>query len=126
MTVTPIETGTEMGPYAPAVVATGPFVFVSGQGSIVDGVYERATVEVETRRALENMAKLLRQAGSRPELLVQCRVFLSDIDDFATMNEAYAEFFTGLDSRPARTTVQAGALPFGALVEIECIAAVAQ
>lgn len=125
MPVTPIESGTEMGPYAPAVVATGPFVFVSGQGSIVDGAYERASVAVETQRALQNTADLLRQAESRPDLIVQCRVFLSDIDDFATMNEAFAEFFTGHGGRPARTTVQAGALPFGALVEIECIAAVA-
>lgn len=115
-----IETDNTVGPYSPAVVAEGRFVFVSGQGAIRDGTYHPGTVEEETRMALENIADLLARAGSRLESVTQCRIFLSDIDDFAAVNEVYASFFRA--PYPARTTVQAGALPLGVKVEIECIA----
>lgn len=123
MTFRAIHTGNQVGPYSPAIVATGPFVFVSGQGSIVDGQYRPGTVAEETRAALDNLADLLRRAGSRPDLVAHCRIFLGDIADFATVNEVYAEYFG--EPYPARTTVQAGALPLGVRVEIECVAAVA-
>jgi len=117
-----IDTGNQVGPYSPAVVADGPFVFVSGQGSITDGRYRPGTIADETQAALENIAKLLELAGSRPDLVTHCRVFLSDINDFAAVNEVYGAFFS--EPYPARTTVQAGALPLGVRVEIECAAAV--
>ncbi|MEV6908683.1 Rid family detoxifying hydrolase [Amycolatopsis sp. NPDC051071] len=122
MTIRAIQTGNQVGPYSPAVVATGSFVFVSGQGSIVDGQYRPGTVAEETKAALDNLTDLVRRAGSRPDLVVQCRIFLSDIADFAAVNEVYAEYFG--EPYPARTTVQAGALPLGVRVEIECVAAV--
>lgn len=81
-------------------------------GSAVDGQYRPGTV-----------ADLLRQAGSRPDLVAHCRIFLSDITDFAAVNDVYAEYFS--EPYPARTTIQAGALPLGVRVEIECVAAVA-
>lgn len=119
-----IQTGNNVAPYSSAIVADGPFVFVSGQGSISDGVYGPGTVAEETQAALENVADLLTRAGSRPDLVTHCRIFLSDIADFAQVNEVYGRFFA--EPYPARTTVQAGALPLGAKVEIECIAAVAR
>jgi 2-iminobutanoate/2-iminopropanoate deaminase len=121
-TVEAIQTANTVGPYSPAVIAQGRFVFVSGQGAIRDGTYLPGTVEEETRMGLENIADLLQRAGSGLGSVTHCRVFLADIDDFAAVNEVYATFFS--TPYPARTTVQAGALPLGVKVEIECVAVV--
>ncbi|WP_083459710.1 RidA family protein [Jiangella muralis] len=122
--VTAIQTAATVGPYSPATVATGRFVFISGQGAIRNGAYHPGTIEDETRMTLENIADLLEQAGTDRNSVTHCRIFLSDIDDFAAVNEIYASFFS--TPYPARTTVQAGALPLGVKVEIECIAVVAE
>jgi 2-iminobutanoate/2-iminopropanoate deaminase len=103
-----------VGPYAQAVAAGG-FVLVSGQVAP-----ERGDVRSETRRVLEQVGAVLEAAGSSIEKVVRCGVFLRDLGDFAAMNEVYSEFFGA--SRPARSTIQAGALPLGAAVEIDCIA----
>ncbi|WUI02620.1 RidA family protein [Spirillospora sp. NBC_00431] len=122
MTVRPIDNGNGLGSYTPAIVADGPFVFVSGQGSIVNGAYQPGSVYDETLLALGHVAELLEQAGSHPGLVLHCRVFLQDIADFIDFDRAYAKFFP--EPRPARTTVQAAALPLGVRVEIDCTAAV--
>jgi 2-iminobutanoate/2-iminopropanoate deaminase len=108
------------GPYSPAIVAEGRFVFVAGQGPLKDGVYVPGSIEEETRQTLENLATLLEQAGSGFEHVVRSGVWLVDLDDFAGMNGVYQEFFP--EPRPARATVRAD-LVVGR-VEIDCIAVV--
>jgi 2-iminobutanoate/2-iminopropanoate deaminase len=112
---------TRLGPYSPAIVAEGRFVFVSGQGPLRDGRYEPGNgVGDETRLTLENLFTILTAAGCEPADVVRCGVFLSDISDFEEMNGAYAAAFP--DPPPARTTVEVAALPGGIRVEIDCVA----
>lgn len=110
-----------VGPYSQAIVE-GDFIFVSGQGPINPGTgsLELGDVRAETRRVFENIRAILEAAGSSLEQVVKCNVYLRDIKDFAAMNEVYKTYFS--TPFPARTTIQAGALPGGIAVEIECIA----
>jgi len=110
------------GPYSQAVVHGG-VVYCAGQipldpatGKLVSG-----PIEVHTTRVLKNLDAVLREAGSDSSLVLRTTVYLADIADFAAMNEAYAQHFG--DTKPARATVQAAALPLGARIEIECVAA---
>ena len=112
-----------VGPYSQAVSSDG-YVFCSGQvgldpgtGSLVEG-----TIQDETRRALTNLGAVLEAAGAGFAEVVKVTAYLTDMADFASFNEAYAEFFS--DARPARATVGVAALPLGARVEVECIARV--
>jgi 2-iminobutanoate/2-iminopropanoate deaminase len=112
-----------IGPYSPAV-RSGDLVFTSGQlgmdpatGDLVPG-----GIAAETRQALGHCARLLAQAGGTLQDVLKTTVFLRSMEDFPQMNSAYSEFFP--DSPPARTTIQAAALPKGAAVEIECVARV--
>jgi 2-iminobutanoate/2-iminopropanoate deaminase len=109
------------GPYSPAIRANG-FIFVSGQGPIgpKTGEVNRGDIKEQTRLVLENIRALLEAAGSSIEKVVKSNVYLSDIEDFAAMNEVYATFFPS--SPPARTTIQAAALPLGIGVEIDVVA----
>jgi 2-iminobutanoate/2-iminopropanoate deaminase len=108
------------GPYSPAVVAEGRFVFVAGQGPLRDGAYVPGPIEDETRQTLENMGTLLERAGSGFEHVVRCGVWLVDLDDFRAMNGVYEMFFP--EPRPARATVRAD-LVVGK-IEVDCIALV--
>jgi len=110
-----------IGPYSQAV-KVGPLVYTAGQigidpatGEIVPG-----GIEAETRQALTNLKHVLEAAGASLDMVVKTTVFLRDINDFARMNAVYAEFFT--EGFPARSAVQAAALPKGAAVEIEAVA----
>jgi 2-iminobutanoate/2-iminopropanoate deaminase len=109
-------------PYNQAV-ASGGFVFCAGQlgldpesGELVEG-----GISNQTRRALENVRAILAGAGAGFDDVVKSTVFLTDLEDFAAMNEVYREYFTS--DPPARTTIQAAALPAAAIVEVEVIAA---
>jgi 2-iminobutanoate/2-iminopropanoate deaminase len=108
------------GPYSPAVVAEGKFVFVAGQGPVRDGEYVPSGIEEETRLTLENLGALLAQAGSGFEHAVRCGVWIVSLDDFAGMNSVYQSFFP--EPRPARATVRADLIV--GKVEIDCIAVV--
>ena len=110
-----------VGPYSQAIVE-GDFIFVAGQGPINPGTgsLELGDVRSETKRVFENMRAILEAAGSSLDDVVKCNVYLRDIKDFAGMNEVYEGVFSA--PFPARTTIQAGALPGGIAVEIECIA----
>ena len=110
-----------VGPYSQAIVE-GDFIFVSGQGPInpQTGKLELGDARSETKRVFENLRAILQAAGSSLEHVMKCNVYLRDIDDFAAMNEVYKTYFSA--PFPARTTIQAGALPGGIAVEIECIA----
>jgi 2-iminobutanoate/2-iminopropanoate deaminase len=110
-----------IGPYSVGIRAF-PWVFCSGQagldpetGEIVPG-----GIEAETRQTITNLKNVLESAGSSLDEVVKTTVFLRDMADFAHMNAVYAEFFRGIP--PARSTIQAAALPKGVAVEIEAIA----
>lgn len=110
------------GPYSPAVRAGG-FIYVSGQVPVDPVTNEKITgdVALETRQVLSNIQRILEGCGSSMNDVVKCGVFLTDVKDFAAMNEVYAEFFG--DARPARTTIAVAALPLpGAKVEIDAVA----
>jgi 2-iminobutanoate/2-iminopropanoate deaminase len=109
-----------IGPYSQAI-RNGDLVFTAGQigldpatGELLDGVAEQA------ERALRNLTAILDAAGTSLERVIKTTVFLSDMGDFATVNEVYAGHFSS--PFPARSTVAVAGLPKGALVEIEAIA----
>jgi 2-iminobutanoate/2-iminopropanoate deaminase len=110
-----------VGPYSQGIIE-GDFIFVAGQGPInpLTGTLELGDARSETQRVFENLRAILQAAGASLDDVVKCNVYLRDINDFAAMNEVYGTFFTA--PFPARTTIQAGALPGGIAVEIECIA----
>ena len=110
------------GPYS-TVVRAGDFLFLSGQGPVdpeTGLMQSEATVQEQTRLVLKNLQTVLRGCGADLEDVVKCSVFLLDVNDFAAMNEAYAEVFGA--TKPSRTTVGAGMVAAGMKVEIECVA----
>ncbi len=113
-----------IGPYS-AAIRVGQFVFTAGQIGLDPDTGEMVSggIEEQTRRVLLNLKNVLESAGSGLEYVVKTTVFLQDIADFGRMNAVYAEFFG--EKPPARSAVQAAALPKGALVEIEAVALVA-
>lgn len=112
-----------IGPYSQAV-QTGGLVFVSGQLPIDPATGEFAGPDVadEAAQSLRNAAAILEAAGSGLDQVVKTTVLLTDIADFAVVNEVYARFFTG-SVLPARAAYAVAALPKGARVEIEMVAA---
>ena len=110
-----------IGPYSQAV-CTGGLIFVSGQLGIdpETGIFPD-TVAEQTRRSLLNASAILEAAGSGLSKAVKTTVFLSDMNNFAAMNEVYAAFFPD-GSFPARSAVEVARLPKDGLVEIEVIA----
>jgi 2-iminobutanoate/2-iminopropanoate deaminase len=111
-----------IGPYSQAIRTNG-FLFVSGQVALDPKTDEMTGGEIrqQTERVFENIKGILEAAGSNLHNLVKTTVFLKDMNDFSTMNEVYAKYFTL--APPARSTVQVARLPKDALVEIEVIAA---
>ena len=112
-----------IGPYSQAIEANG-FVYVSGQLPInpATGQFPEGGIKEQTRQALLNAQAILRGAGLGLCNVVKTTVLLSNIADFGAMNEVYASMFSA--PFPARSAFAAKDLPKGALVEIECIAAV--
>jgi 2-iminobutanoate/2-iminopropanoate deaminase len=111
-----------VGPYSQGI-ALGDLVFCSGQIGLepASGVLVEGGVEAQAERALQNLGAVLDAAGCTFADVVKTTVFLADIDDFATVNAVYARFMP--DPTPARSTFAVGALPKGARIEIEAIAA---
>ena len=119
--ISPAAAPTPLGPYSPAV-AFERLVFVSGQGARdpVTGLMPEG-IEAQTEACLRNVEAILRASGSDLQRVLRCGVFLIDMREFAAMNSVYARVFGA--HRPARTTVQAAALPGeGLRVEIDCVA----
>ncbi len=110
-----------IGPYSQAVVLDG-WVFTAGQIPLDPATTEMVDGDVatQTERVFENLRAVLEAAGSSLARTVKATVYLANMADFPAMNEVYARHFGA--HRPARSTVQAGALPKGALVEIDLIA----
>tara|TARA_B110000438_G_scaffold287091_1_gene319018 strand:+ start:803 stop:1177 length:375 start_codon:yes stop_codon:yes gene_type:complete len=115
------------GPYTP-VVRAGDLLFVSGQVGIVDGSTVNGPVagslagdglEAQATQALANLRAQVEANGATLDQVVKTTVFLTDMGNFAAMNEIYCEAFG--DSRPARSCVAVAALPLGAIFEVEAV-----
>lgn len=114
-----------VGPYSQAVQA-GDFIYTAGQiplvpetGNLVEG-----GIEEQTQQVMKNLASVLEAAGSSLANIVKTTIFVTNLADFATINQVYGSFFE--NKPPARSTVQVAALPLGATVEIEAVAVVSQ
>lgn len=110
-----------IGPYSQAVKANG-LVYTSGQialdpatGNLVEGSFED-----QVRRVFRNLEAVLAAAGSSFDRVLKATVYVTDLGNFQTLNTIYAEYFG--NHKPARTTIEAAALPKGAQVEIDLIA----
>lgn len=111
-----------VGPYVQAVKFNG-VLYCSGQlginpkeGKLADGIEEQAHF------SMKNMGAILLEAGSSYEKVIKTTIFLTDMNDFATVNKIYESYFNG--KFPARSCIQVAKLPLGGIVEIECIAEV--
>lgn len=112
-----------IGPYSQGIrVSAGKMLFTAGQVPLdpATGQMVAGDIKVQTRRVLENVKAILHAAGASFEHVVKTTVFMTDLNEFAAMNEVYAEFFP--TNPPARSTVEVRALPKGAKVEIETMA----
>ncbi len=111
-----------IGPYSQAIKANG-FLFVSGQIPLDPATGQMTAVDVvdQTNRVMENLKAILESQGLTFADVVKTTIYLTDIADFGRVNNAYGAYFDS--DPPARATVQAAALPKGAKVEIEAIAA---
>jgi 2-iminobutanoate/2-iminopropanoate deaminase len=112
-----------IGPYSQAVKANG-VVYTSGQialdpatGNLVDGTFEE-----QVHRVFRNLEAVLKEAGSSFDRVLKATVYVTDLGNFQTLNAIYASYFG--DHKPARTTIQASALPKGGAVEIDLVALV--
>ncbi|MBT3233594.1 MAG: reactive intermediate/imine deaminase [Calditrichaeota bacterium] len=112
-----------IGPYSQAVKYEGKVVFTAGQigmdshtGELVEG----GIIE-QTEQALNNMREVLEASQSALSLVLKVTMYLVDMDDFQTVNRVYANYF--VHEPPARSAVQVTALPKGALIELDCVAA---
>ncbi len=112
-----------IGPYSQAIVANG-IVYTAGQIALDPrtGDLSGGDVATQTARVLDNLSAVLAAAGASLGTVLRTTVYLADMAEFGAMNEVYGRYFG--DHKPARSTVQAAALPRGARVEIDCIAVV--
>ncbi|MBO7067596.1 MAG: RidA family protein [Bacteroidaceae bacterium] len=119
--ISTIKAPAAIGPYSQAIEANG-FVFASGQIPIdpATGQFVEGGIIEQTRQSLTNVQNILKGAGIDLSHVIKTTVYLSDIANFGSMNEVYAQFFT--EPFPARSAVAVKDLPKGALVEIEVIA----
>ncbi|MEK7673395.1 MAG: RidA family protein [Patescibacteria group bacterium] len=112
-----------IGPYSQAVKAGG-FVFCSGQVHLTpDGTILEGDIAEQTRQVMNNLSAVLEAAGTGFAKVVKSTIYLTDMADFAVVNEVYGAYFEN-ENKPARATVGVASLPKGARVEIECIAEV--
>lgn len=123
MIISTSEAPEAIGPYSQAV-RTGRFLFCSGQIPLDPKTGKLVAVDIaaQTRRVLDNIAAILKTEGLTFDNVVKTTVFLTNLGDFQTVNEIYGSCFKG--QPPARSTVQVSALPKGANIEMEAIAAI--
>jgi 2-iminobutanoate/2-iminopropanoate deaminase len=122
--VSTLEAPAAIGPYSQAVVTSGlRTIYCSGQipldpqsGQMVG----EGDVEKQTHRVMQNLAAVLQAAGASMEAVVKTTIYLTDLKNFAAVNQVYGSYFP--QSPPARSTVQVAALPRGAAVEIDAVA----
>lgn len=111
-----------IGPYSQAIEVNG-FVYASGQLPInpATGAFPEGGVKEQTRQSILNVKAIIEEAGLALSNVVKTTVYLADMGDFAAMNEVYSQFFA--QPFPARSAIAVKALPKGALVEVEVVAA---
>lgn len=121
--IVPAQGPKAVGPYSQGI-RSGDFLFLAGQIPIdpASGDLIGGDVKAQTERCIQNIIGILAAEGATLENVVKSTVFLTDLKEFASMNEVYAKHFTG--TPPARSTIQVAGLPKGASVEIEVIARV--
>ena len=124
MSLTKVETAkapAAIGPYSQAIKA-GNFLYCSGQVPLIPATGELAAggIENQTKQSLDNLQQVLNEAGVDFNSVVKTTIYLTDLGDFAVVNEIYAGYCG--EVAPARATVQVAALPKGAMVEIDAIA----
>ncbi|MCP4670908.1 MAG: RidA family protein [Desulfobacula sp.] len=112
-----------LGPYCHAIVHNN-MAFCSGQIPLDPATMEIVgdNIEKQTARVMENIKIVLSEIGTSLDKIIKTTIFLDSMDDFAAMNKVYEKMLNG--HKPARSTFEVGGLPKGALVEIECIAAI--
>lgn len=115
------EGAAAVGPYSQGIRA-GEFVYLSGQTPLdpATGRLREDSLEAQTEQCFQNLFKVLEAAGLGPDHVVKVNVFLTDMGDFAAMNQVYARQFS--QPFPARTTIGVASLPLGARIEIEMVA----
>jgi 2-iminobutanoate/2-iminopropanoate deaminase len=120
------EAPAPVGPYNQAILAQGQFLFVAGQiplnpqtGEIVG----EGDITAQTEQVMKNLAAILTEAGATWESVLKTTVFLSDLANFAAVNQVYAKYFSEVTA-PARACVEVSRLPKDVLVEIDCIAVI--
>jgi len=109
-----------IGPYSQAVVV-GDMVYTSGQIALTcDGIMLESDIKLQTKQVISNLRAVLQEAGSDLSKVVKTTIFLSDMDNFATVNNIYEKAFG--NHKPVRSTVAVKTLPKEALVEIDAVA----
>lgn len=110
-----------IGPYSQGMSA-GSMIFTSGQLGLdpETGEFDKSDIKAEAKRSLENLKAVLEAAGATLNDVVKTTVFIKNMDDFAQINEVYAEYF--VENKPARSCVEVARLPKDANIEIEAIA----
>lgn len=110
-----------IGPYSQAVVV-GDMIYTSGMIPIIPetGELETGDIKAQANQAIKNLIALLEEAGSNAASVVKTTVFIKDMNDFAQVNEVYAQYFT--DNYPSRSCVEVARLPKDVLIEIEAVA----
>lgn len=115
-----------VGPYNQAIAAQGEFLFIAGQIPLSPQTGQLVgdnDILQQTQQVMENIAAILETAGASWENVVKTTVFLSSLENFAAMNQIYAQYFPE-KTAPARACVEVARLPKDVLVEIECIAVI--
>ena len=110
-----------IGPYNQGMIAKGTFAIISGQLPLDGSTLAGTTIAEQTAQSLKNVKAILEAGGFTMADVVKTSVYLKDLNDFAGMNEVYAQFFEGTEF-PARVAFQVAKLPMDVLVEIEAIA----
>jgi len=113
-----------IGPYSQAILVDGKFLYTAGQGPMdpISGKIVEGGIKEQTRQVMKNLEAILIAGGASLASVVKTTVFLKDINEFAAMNEVYAEFLGTV--APARSTVEAARLPRDTRIEIEAVAVV--
>ncbi|HYE11178.1 MAG TPA: RidA family protein [Patescibacteria group bacterium] len=121
--IEPKYLGENKGHYTPGIISNG-LLYISGQLSIDPDTRKlpEGGIEAHAKLALENVDRVLKEAGLLRSDIVLCRVYVSDIDQWDIVNQVYAEFFG--EHKPARVVIPVGKLHFGCLIEIEAVAEV--
>lgn len=115
-----------VGPYNQAIAASGQMIFVSGQIALdpqTSEIVGTGDVTLQTQQVMSNLEAVLQAANAKWEDVVKVSIFLKDMNDFATVNGIYGQYFPA-DTAPARACIEVSRLPKDVLVEIDCIAVI--